>query len=308
MLWILLFICMIGPETGQGETGQEKKCGPETGQGETGQEKKCGLKIGEENQCKNTLNLTNATTSQSSNHYFNPVNYTSDRAIDGNISTCSNTKGIHKSWWRLDLHGVYNISCISIYNIAKDHTDMKNSKIYIGNSLKDNGTSNKEVCTICEITKTDYNTFKPDVPAVGRYIIVTIPDNKPVILCEVNITATVKESPFVLIKKKMMWEDALYYCRDNYEDLASILDEEAQTLAELEAEKADTGFVWLGLHFTCTLQFWFWVDDHSVQFKHWLNDNENKTADCAMSGAMEKSKGHWVVKSDFDKYNFICAK
>ncbi|XP_072250861.1 uncharacterized protein [Leuresthes tenuis] len=278
MLWILLFICMIGWEPGQG------------------------------NQCERILNLTNTTSSQSSNYVDNNLNYSSARATDGDVSTCSNTMELHKSWWRLDLHGVYNISCISIYNIKEDHTSMKNSKIYIGNSRKDNGTTNTEVCNISKIKVTRNNDFKLDHPAVGRYIIVTIQnDKKPVILCEVNITGTEKESPFVLIKKKMMWEDALYYCRDNYEDLASVLNEDAQAFAELEAEKADTDFVWLGLHFTCTLQFWFWVDDHRLQFKRWHNDTE--TADCAMSGAMEKREDHyWVVKSDFDAYNFICAK
>ncbi|GLD66855.1 uncharacterized protein AKAME5_002941100, partial [Lates japonicus] len=67
----------------------------------------------------------------------------------------------------------------------------------------------------------------------------------------------------------MTWADALYYCRDRHTDLASILDEEDQDWAVLMAKEAQTHFVWLGLRYTCTLDFWFWVEDHRLEYNNW---------------------------------------
>ncbi|KAI3374196.1 hypothetical protein L3Q82_006061 [Scortum barcoo] len=97
----------------------------------------------------------------------------------------------------------------------------------------------------------------------------------------------------------------LYYCRDHHTDLASILDKETQTWAGLEARKAETDFVWLGLRYTCTLEFWFWVEDHLLDFTHWAQ--ANPVEECDMSVAMDtKEENHWFSKNDTDKLNFIC--
>ena len=109
----------------------------------------------------------------------------------------------------------------------------------------------------------------------------------------------------MLVKQNMTWENALYYCRDNYMDLASITDNETQVWAKLESQKADTEFVWLGLHYTCTLEFWFWVNGHDLKFDKWAQDG--KKEDCGMSAVMVKN-GTWFTGDDNDMFNFICAK
>ncbi|XP_041844833.1 macrophage mannose receptor 1-like isoform X2 [Melanotaenia boesemani] len=261
MLWRLLFIVVIGATVGI--LSEKHYC--QEPQGREPVTAKCNA---------GNVILTKKTSSQSSTFTGNGITYSSDRAVDGNYDKCSITDN-KQSWWKIDLRGIYNISCISIFNINATHADITNALIYIGNSRRNNGTNN------------------------------TL--DKVAVLCEVNINGTIKESPFILIKKKMIWEDALYYCRDNYKDLASILDEEAQAFAELEAEKADTEYVWLGLHYTCTLQFWFWVDNHAVEFERW--NISSKQENCDMSGVMMKNEEHfWHTKSDYEMYNFICAK
>ncbi|XP_028437331.1 C-type lectin lectoxin-Phi1 [Perca flavescens] len=161
--------------------------------------------------------------------------------------------------------------------------------------------------TIQNFLKNVFNYYVFNTTVSGRYITVFLPEVKNLILCEVMIFGTIKESSFELVKENKTWEDALYYCRDRGMDLASIVDEDTQVWAELEAQKADTPFVWLGLRYTCTLGFWFWVDDQRLEFSRWAPNN--KTEKCDMSVAMDRQEDHlWYSKLDDKMFNFICAK
>uniref|UniRef100_A0A8C4DJH9 C-type lectin domain-containing protein n=1 Tax=Dicentrarchus labrax TaxID=13489 RepID=A0A8C4DJH9_DICLA len=102
------------------------------------------------------------------------------------------------------------------------------------------------------------------------------------------------------------WEDALYYCRENYNDLASITNLKEQRWIQQKAKNASTPFVWLGLRYTCTLEFWFWVSDEVVGYKNWASGVRND--ECDMSGGMERGGEHkWSSRPDNNMYNFICS-
>ncbi|XP_039869295.1 uncharacterized protein LOC120722365 isoform X2 [Simochromis diagramma] len=284
MLWSLLFITLIGRSTQQ-DPVTSSGCSP-------GWE---------------TIKLDDKVAFQSSVYtdYYG-VNYSADRALDGNYSACSNTVEQPISWWTVDLLGLYEISCITIYNRIQDNVDLKDARILIGNSSERNAADTTECATINTTTNGENKTFNcENGPKWGRYVTVYKNTSGLVILCEVTMKGTKKE-PFKLIKEKKTWADALYHCREEHMDLVSILDNKTQVWVELEAQKADTPFVWLGLHYSCTLDLWFWADDHCVGFDQWAD--KTRTADCSISGAMSTSGNHlWYKKSIYDKYNFICA-
>nr|XP_020452871.1 fucolectin-4-like [Monopterus albus] len=254
------------------------------------------------------LTLTGKETFQTSDYSDHTRNYSSDRAIDGNTKSCSHTCSESKAndWWRIDLLGLYEISCISLYNTDQKNIKMSSAEIYIGNSSEKTGTANKRCTTLHGFNPGTNKTFICDgKPILGRYVTVYQHNSDFVVLCEVQIYGTKKDLRWKLIKENKTWVDALYYCRDRNMDLVSILNEDSQGWVELEAKQANTPFVWLGLHYSCTLVFWFWVDDHRLEYTHW--DSGKKIDECDTSAAMAVNGGLWSIKPDNEKLNFICA-
>uniref|UniRef100_A0A096LZM7 C-type lectin domain-containing protein n=1 Tax=Poecilia formosa TaxID=48698 RepID=A0A096LZM7_POEFO len=105
----------------------------------------------------------------------------------------------------------------------------------------------------------------------------------------------------ILIKENKTWEDALNYCRDHHHDLVTITNMDDQRWIQEKVKNASTHYVWMGLRYTCTLDFWFWVSNEVVRYKNWAKDEPMD--DCDMSGAMETGGEHqWNT----EKFNFIC--
>ncbi|XP_041841641.1 C-type mannose receptor 2-like [Melanotaenia boesemani] len=111
----------------------------------------------------------------------------------------------------------------------------------------------------------------------------------------------------ILIKEQMNWENALYYCREYHGDLVTITNLDEQRWVQEKTKNATTPYVWTGLRYTCTLDFWFWVSNQAVTYTNWASGQDGN--DCDMSGAMETGGEHkWLKKNDNDKMNFICSK
>uniref|UniRef100_A0A087YM42 Fucolectin tachylectin-4 pentraxin-1 domain-containing protein n=1 Tax=Poecilia formosa TaxID=48698 RepID=A0A087YM42_POEFO len=121
-----------------------------------------------------------------------------ERASDGNRSTCSLTLIHSSSWWRIDLQGVHNVSCVSIYNRNCSSLNVTPAKIYVGNSPK-NGKlysskllyfSSFQAYNITEFNTGQINVFRFPKSVFGRYVTVIRPGQKAMVLCDVNITGT----------------------------------------------------------------------------------------------------------------------
>ncbi|XP_071315514.1 C-type mannose receptor 2-like [Trachinotus anak] len=115
------------------------------------------------------------------------------------------------------------------------------------------------------------------------------------------------EDHLILIKQNKTWVEALYFCRKNHHDLVSITNLHQQRWVQQRAKKASSPYVWLGMRYTCTLGFWFWVSDEKGDYRNW--DSDEETDNCDMSGAIQRGGQYkWFKKNDNDKFNFICSK
>uniref|UniRef100_A0A3Q2QSC9 C-type lectin domain-containing protein n=1 Tax=Fundulus heteroclitus TaxID=8078 RepID=A0A3Q2QSC9_FUNHE len=80
------------------------------------------------------------------------------------------------------------------------------------------------------------------------------------------------DEKLILIKENKTWKEALYYCRDHHHDLVTITNLDEQRWVQEKAKKASTDYVWTGLRYACSLDFWFWVRGEVVSYKNWAAD------------------------------------
>ncbi|XP_054914596.1 C-type mannose receptor 2-like [Poeciliopsis prolifica] len=104
----------------------------------------------------------------------------------------------------------------------------------------------------------------------------------------------------ILIKENKTWHEALNYCRDHHDDLVTITNMDEQIWIQEKVKNASTPFVWLGLHFSCLKNVWFWVCKKNPNFEGQMND-------CEISGAMDAGGKHmWFQRNNTEKLNFFC--
>ncbi|XP_052000744.1 C-type mannose receptor 2 [Xyrauchen texanus] len=123
------------------------------------------------------------------------------------------------------------------------------------------------------------------------------------------LTTSPEQDNLILVHENLTWIEAVSYCRKHHVDLVSIPSEELQNMVARKAFQAYTSHVWLGLRYTCTFNFWFWIKNTGMGCYHnWAPDHgPNGFEDCEMSGAMESTGGHrWVGRPGSERLNFIC--
>ncbi|XP_029112230.1 macrophage mannose receptor 1-like [Scleropages formosus] len=178
---------------------------------------------------------------------------------------------------------------IGLYRDYWQWSDQRNSSFrYWKLGTPDNGDGNQ--CAVASMTATDNGQWD------DRQC-----NEKNPFICYGN--------PLLLVQENKTWNEALRYCRDNNMELVSVHNADVQKWVEETVKNATSGHVWLGLRYTCVLNFWFWVSAQSIQYEHWAPSNETGAIDCGTTGAVKSSEGYkWVPLLDTEKLNFICYK
>nr|XP_046194188.1 macrophage mannose receptor 1-like [Oncorhynchus gorbuscha] len=118
------------------------------------------------------------------------------------------------------------------------------------------------------------------------------------------------DDKLVLVSENKTWSEALRYCRDRHMELVSVHNHSIQHWVRQKAKMASSPFVWLGLRYTCTLDFWFWVNGEESCYHNWAHGEGYNTSkeQSGNTGAIERVGGKWVGLPETDKFNFICSK
>ncbi|XP_030635245.1 macrophage mannose receptor 1-like [Chanos chanos] len=119
------------------------------------------------------------------------------------------------------------------------------------------------------------------------------------------------EDKLILINETLTWSEALNYCREHHVDLISVHSEKIQNKVKAMVGKASTAHVWLGLRYSCTLGFWFWVSGESSCYQNWAPGNGTVMEECGnqiITGGVESGgKKEWISFSETERLNFICT-
>lgn len=87
-----------------------------------------------------------------------------------------------------------------------------------------------------------------------------------------------------VVREKKTWMEALEYCREHHEDLASVASETEMMLIKKElARNETTGNVWIGLHFFPG--GWLWTDGQPPSYKSWGREGEPECPEYKMNCA-----------------------
>ncbi|XP_019903602.2 uncharacterized protein LOC105011166 [Esox lucius] len=116
------------------------------------------------------------------------------------------------------------------------------------------------------------------------------------------------DDELVLVNENKTWSEALWSCRDKGMELVSVLNQNIQNWVQQRADNASSPFVWLGLRYSCTLNFWFWVSGNYSCYQNWADGQGHNTEQCEITGAIKTDGGHWSSLPETDRHNFICSK
>lgn len=137
------------------------------------------------------------------------------------------------------------------------------------------------------------------------------PDNPTVSSDDTTAPATTRRAStdnLILIQRNMSWNEACSYCRKHHEALASVHSEELQQSVARVAQSATSPHVWLGLRYTCSFHFWFWIKWDAGCYQNWAPEHgAERRYDCGMAGALQTTRGQrWVGLPETEQLNFIC--
>uniref|UniRef100_A0A3P9JLX4 C-type lectin domain-containing protein n=1 Tax=Oryzias latipes TaxID=8090 RepID=A0A3P9JLX4_ORYLA len=109
----------------------------------------------------------------------------------------------------------------------------------------------------------------------------------------------------IVVQEEKTWEEALEHCRENHDDLSSLLSETENRLAQREIQDPTiTQRVWVGLRFLGDT--WLWVNGDPLEFQAWTQtgDPEQQSPVQKRCGALSK-QGEWENRDCQEKLNFI---
>ncbi|XP_034148985.1 uncharacterized protein LOC105011167 [Esox lucius] len=116
------------------------------------------------------------------------------------------------------------------------------------------------------------------------------------------------DDELVLVKENKTWSEALWSCRDKGMELVSVLNQNIQNRVQQRANNASSPFVWLGLRYSCTLNFWIWVIGNYSCYQNWAEWQSHNTEQCGITGAIKTGGGQWFSLPETDRHNFVCSK
>uniref|UniRef100_H2L4E5 C-type lectin domain-containing protein n=1 Tax=Oryzias latipes TaxID=8090 RepID=H2L4E5_ORYLA len=110
----------------------------------------------------------------------------------------------------------------------------------------------------------------------------------------------------IVVQEEKTWEEALEHCRENHDDLTSLLSETENLLAQNQIKDPTiTQRVWVGLRFLGDT--WMWVNGDPLKFQAWTQtgDPDQQSPVQKRCGALTK-QGEWENRDCQEKLNFIC--
>ncbi|XP_036845152.1 collectin-12-like [Oncorhynchus mykiss] len=119
----------------------------------------------------------------------------------------------------------------------------------------------------------------------------------------------------MVVREKLCWSDALFYCRDHDWDLVSVRNEKEQRELEKLVNDSNlitplTSHLWLSLRRYILGDTWYWMTGDHMNYTHWVNGvppRKDISNPCgAMTNGANGGNFLWAERLCDDHYNFLC--
>ncbi|CAI5638576.1 unnamed protein product [Oreochromis niloticus] len=112
-----------------------------------------------------------------------------------------------------------------------------------------------------------------------------------------------------VVTEKKTWEEALEYCREHHDDLASVASETEMLLIQKELRKHNTTeHIWIGLRFLAG--DWLLMDGQEMDYEAWGEEGKpscpHAKMRCGASQVTVGGKGTWKAHDCEERLHFIC--
>ncbi|XP_073692895.1 putative C-type lectin domain family 20 member A [Garra rufa] len=111
----------------------------------------------------------------------------------------------------------------------------------------------------------------------------------------------------IVVHQRSTWEEALEYCRKNYDDLAIINSTTIMEEVKINSAAADTDEMWTGLRFLAG--GWFWVNGVAFDYNVWSSVGEPQCPPMNQRcGVYDRTQKVCKPTDCEQRLNFLCVK
>uniref|UniRef100_A0A674A424 Uncharacterized LOC115194520 n=1 Tax=Salmo trutta TaxID=8032 RepID=A0A674A424_SALTR len=229
----------------------------------------------------------------------------------------------------LENNGINNPRCVVISNIPAGQTNTFQCNEMEGRYVVVLIPGQDKVLTLCELevygtpadstTTTTTNSTTTSTPTTPSPSTLTLISNTLLPSTSTppppSTSVTFLRRKVMVVREKLCWSDALFYCRDHYWDLVSVRNETEQR--ELEKLVKDSNLITpltsRQLFSACRYilgDTWYWMTGDRMNYNHWVNGvppRKDISNPCgALTNGANGGNFFWVERLCDDHYNFLC--
>ncbi|KAG2469417.1 LY75 protein, partial [Polypterus senegalus] len=148
-------------------------------------------------------------------------------------------------------------------------------------------------------------TIEMELNHQGKWSAMPCEEQNPFI-CSNGVTNNTVTGTLYLVLEEKMWQEASWFCRTHYTDLASITDSQIQGKVEKTIKDEGSRMIWIGLRWNFLYSSWFWANGDQFNYSN-FEENVTVNRDFKSCVAVHKEiRFKWSNECCKSRFHFLC--